>query len=205
MAYQWLVSSGVKDMESVLICNDDTSFDNTYVERGIRRLHENPHTLVVGTGYGLYGKERLDGLFFHSYKDGTGRLLGEGEEGNCASTRSLFLKAGDWKKIGGFHPMLLPHYASDFEFTIRASRKGFRLCSFTDLTYVFDEGTTGDNEYEKLTLKKLFSKRSNSNPFYKLSFILLSTPIRYLPSHVFYQLGRFARKAGIFLKIAKRR
>ena len=160
--------------------------------------------MAVGTGYGARSGEKLDGLFYHSFRDGTGRFLGENQEGNCASTRSLFLKAGDWRRTGGFHPVLLPHYASDFEFTIRAHRKGIRLISYEDLTYTFDEGSTGDNEYDKLTLKKLFSKRSNSNPLYKLSFVILSTPPRYLPGHIAHQLGRYVKKIGIFLKIARK-
>lgn len=45
------------------------------------------------------------------------------DEINCLSTRGLFLRVKDFKKIGGFYPKLLPHYLSDYEFTIRAYKK----------------------------------------------------------------------------------
>lgn len=201
-AYDWICENRIPDEDPVLITNDDTVFGDKYLETGIRLLDQHPGTLVAGTGYGLRSGRMLDGIFTHSYVSGSGELLPPDSESNCASTRSLFLRAGDWKKIGGFHPVLLPHYASDFEFTIRAHKKGLRIRSFSELTYQFDEGTTGDNDYEKMTLKKLFSKRSNSNPFYKISFICLTTPVYLLPVHLCCQIWRYIKKIGVFVRIA---
>lgn len=201
-AYQWL-KKHVKDMDApVLINNDDVDYGEDYIETGVRLLKEHPGTMVAGSGYGAGSKKQLDGIFYHDFKDGTGSLLPPGRESNAASTRSLFLTMGDWRKTGGMHPVLLPHYMSDFEFTIRAYRKGIRLRSFPELTYTFDEKATGESEYEKLTLKKVFSRRSNYNPFYRISFVLLSTPPRFLPAHLLHQLGRFAGKLGIFKRLA---
>ena len=89
-----------------------------------------------------------------------------------------------YKHIGGFHPILLPHYASDYEYTIRAFKKGHDILSFSELTYIFDEYTTGDNDLSKLTLKKMFTKRSRFNPIYRMVFLLMITPIRYIPSNI---------------------
>ena len=182
-AWKWLMHYA-SDEDNILLSNDDVVFGSEYIGTGIRLLQENPDTLVVGSGYGLRTKQQLDGLFSHSYTDGTGQLLPPGSEGNCASTRSLFLTVGIWKKTGGFHPVLLPHYFSDFEWTIRAKKRGFRLRSFPELACQFDEGATGDIRYEGLTVKKLFGKRSGLNPLYRLNFILLTTPLRCLPGHV---------------------
>jgi GT2 family glycosyltransferase len=203
-AYDWIVENQLPEEDVVLITNDDTRFASDYMETGIRLIMEHPNTLVVGTGYGIHSGEMLDGVFTHSYVNGSGSLLPPDSEGNCASTRSLFLTVGAWKKIGGFHPVLLPHYASDFEFTIRAHKKGFRIRSFQELTLEFDEGTTGANTYDRMTVKKLFSKRSNSNPFYKISFIILTTPVYLLPVHLCWQIGRYIHKIGIFVGIIKR-
>jgi len=204
MAYDWICDNHLPDEDPVLICNDDTAFADDYLETGIRLLQENPDTLVVATGYGLHNGKMLDGLFTHSYMTGTGALLPPDSEGNCASTRSLFLRVKDWKRTGGFHPVVLPHYASDFEFTIRAHKKGLKLRSFSELSVQFDEGTTGDNDYDKLTRKKLFSKRSNSNPLYKISFICLTTPVYLLPIHLCCQAWRYVKKLGTFFKILRR-
>ncbi len=202
-AYLWL-RENAEDEDLVLISNDDTQFDEMYLKRGADLLSRYPDTLVVGSGFGLRSGEHLDGIFHHSFEDGTGQLLPPGSEGNCASTRSLFLTVGMWKKIGGLHPHLLPHYFSDFEFTIRAGRKGFALRSFEELTYRFDEGATGDNQYEKLTLKKLFGKRSGLNPVYRLSFIFLTTPVHLLPKHLWNQAKRYFAKINIIRRLFRR-
>lgn len=203
-AYQWLMAHAAPE-DLVLISNDDTTFDAGYLQRGADLLQEYPRTLVAGSGYGIRSGKQLDGIFQHDFTDGSGRLLPPDREGNCASTRSLFLTVELWKEIGGLHPVLLPHYFSDFEFTIRAAKKGIGIRSFQNLTYTFDEGATGDNQYDKLTLKKLFGKRSGLNPIYRLNFILLTTPAAKLPGHLWQQLKRYLKKAGIILRLVKRR
>ena len=190
-AFDWLREHAA-DEDAVMISNDDTVLPAGHVAAGAALL--TGERLVVSPGYGAKSGELLDGLFWHSFADGTGRLLPPGSEGNCASSRNLFLTVGQWKKIGGFHPFLLPQYFSDFEFTIRAYRKGFRLECFEELAYRFDEEATGHNSYSGLTWKKLFSKRSGLNPFYRLNFILLSTPPRYLPAHLLHQRKRYGKR-----------
>ncbi len=201
--YRWLKINAADKNDFVMISNDDTNFDTDYVQKGVDLLEQNPNTLIAGCGYGMYSQELMDGIFTHSFLDGTGRLMPADSESNCASTRSLFLRVGDWMRIGGFHPVLLPHYLSDFEFTIRAYRKGFHIRSFSGLSYTFDEGATGVNDYNKLTVKKLFSKRSGCNPLYRISFILLSTPPKYLPAHIWHQIKRYLQKAGIVKHMIK--
>ncbi len=193
-AYQWL-KENAEDEDVVLISNDDTVFLPTYIRTGAALVRLN--RIAVGTGYGINSQEPKDGVFEHSFTDGTGRLLPPGSEGNCASSRSLFLTVGQWKRTGGWHPVLLPQYFSDFEFTIRAHKKGIRLQSFPELVYEFDEGATGYNSYSGLTWRKLFSKRSGMNPLYRLNFILLTTPLHLLPAHLWHQAKRYWKKLGI--------
>ena len=202
-AYKWL-RDNASDGDILLISNDDTRFDDRYLETGAKLVREHPNTLVAGCGYGLQGDRQLDGIFHHSFTDGTGRLLPADSEGNCASTRSLFLTVGMMKRIGGFHPILLPQYFSDFEWTIRAGRKGFRIRSFQELSYRFDEGATGDNQYDKLTWRRLFGKRSGLNPLYRLNFVLLSTPLPYLPGHLAHQAGRYLKKLPLIRKMGRK-
>lgn len=200
MAYEWLIAHA-DDADAVLISNDDTTFPPDYLEKGLALLSEYPDTFVAGSGFGLRSGEHLDGIFQHSFQDGTGSLLPPDSEGNCASTRSLFLTVGMWRQIGGMHPKLLPHYFSDFEFTIRGWKKGYRIRSFSALHYTFDEGATGDNRYDSLTTKKLFGKRSGLNPIYRLNFIFLTTPAKQLPGHLCSQLWRYIKKTGVFFKM----
>ncbi len=203
-AYEW-VREHAADEDGVLITNDDTEYPSDYIEKGIGLLEKYPGTMIAGCGYGMRECRHLDGIFNHSFRDGTGYLLPPDSEGNCASTRSLFLTVEIWKKTGGMHPKLLPQYFSDFEFTIRAWRKGVKIRCSSELTYSFDEGATGDNQYEGLTTRKLFGKRSGCNPVYRLAFICLSTPPRYLPVHLWSQLIRYLKKAGVFLHILRQK
>ena len=50
---------------------------------------------------------------------------------------------GEFVALGGFHPRLLPHYLSDYEFTIRAQRQGLALVSDPGVRLWYDPTTTG--------------------------------------------------------------
>lgn len=201
-AYRWIKENSSEN-DSVFIANDDSTFDSQYIETGMMLLEKEPTILLTGCGYSVNSGKQIDGVRHWDFKKGgCADTIIPNDEGNCASTRSLFMRASTMMKVGGFHPILLPHYASDFEWTIRAAKKGFRIKSYGTLTYRFDEGTTGDNNLSKVSLKKVFTKRSNLNPLYRVSFILLSTPFRYLPEHLCYQIYRYLKKTPyVFSKI----
>jgi len=99
---------------------------------------------------------------------------------NCLSTRGLFMRWQDLQQIGGFYTHLLPHYLSDYEFTIRAYRKGFILNTHPDLTLCINENTTGFHPKGKLRFinffKTYFSRKSSSNKIDWTVFILLTSP-----------------------------
>lgn len=205
MAYKWLRDHAADD-DVIMFANDDTQFKNDYLEIAQGLVREYPDSLITGCGYDVHTGELIDGAAHWDFKKGAGvGGFTPTDVSNCASTRSLFFTGKVLRKIGGFHPVLLPHYASDYEWTIRAVRKGLPVRSFEQLRYTYDPGTTGDNDLSKLTFKKMFSKRSVVNPIYRISFVLLSTPIRYLPSQLFYQFRRYFRKRDAFTKIIRRK
>lgn len=205
MAYKWLCIYG-KENDVVWFANDDTRFEKDYLEKAERLVQKNKDCIITGCGYSIATGEQIDGVIHWNYKiGGITSGLKPDDIGNCASTRSLFFTVKQMKRMGGFHPVLLPHYGSDYEWTMRGPKKGIPICSFSELKYQYDELTTGDNELETLTLKKLFSKRSIRNPFYRFVFVFLSTPIRYLPCHLAYQLVRYIKKLKVFFQIAIRR
>jgi GT2 family glycosyltransferase len=102
------------------------------------------------------------------------------DDTNCLSTRGLFLRISDFFEIGGFFPKLLPHYLSDYEFTIRAHRKGMRLMTDPSLKVWADEHATGHHRFTGMPLrnllKKYFSKKSSANTFAWTAFVVLSCP-----------------------------
>lgn len=195
LAYKYLIKKGLNDDDVIFYVNDDSHWDSTYIEKAIKILKRNPKALLTGCGYGLESGNYLDGPVDFNLNNGEVKLLPEGSSSNCTSTRSLCLFYKVYKEIGGFHPILLPHYASDYEYTIRAYKKGHPIISDVNLKYYFSEDTTGDNSHKKLTIKKIMSKRSKLNPVYKLNFILLIAPFYKLPAFLLYQFKNF-RKHG---------
>ena len=112
------------------------------------------------------------------------RLARKPEEINCLSTRGLFLRWGDMKQIGGFHPCLLPHYWSDYEYSIRARRKGFACVTDPAVVLSADWSTTGIRSVEHLSgwkfVRTLFSRKTIANPIYKTAFVFIAVPGRWI-------------------------
>jgi GT2 family glycosyltransferase len=83
-------------------------------------------------------------------------------------------------KIGGFYPYLVPHYLSDYEFSMRAHSMGFNIITHPNVKVYTNEIPTGITEpsYESLWkfLKTYLSPRNYRQPFYVFNFILLACP-----------------------------
>lgn len=191
MAFQYLSKKPIKDDDIVLLINDDSRLSENYLELLQEILKSNPNDLVTGCAYGITTGYYLDGPVNFNLQTSEVTLLPAGSTGNCASTRALGMYGKVFKEIGGFHPILLPHYASDYEYTIRAYKKGHKIISAADLKYTFSEDTTGDNSHKNLSIKKILSKRSKLNPFYKLSFFLMIAPVYRLPAFICFQVKHF--------------
>ncbi len=172
----------------LLIANDDIEFDNRFLYNGVSVLKNHKNTILVAKGYDENNRI-IDQAFEYNFK--TGEVLKKKSgDFNVSSTRAILLEMEDYFNIGNFHPYLLPHYGSDYEWTIRASKKGYKIYSVDDFFYKITE-KSGSNSRSSLTLKKLFSKKSNFNPIYRFIFYILVTPIYYLPIVFFHQLKRY--------------
>ena len=71
-AYKWLldhIGNGVNDDDVVFFTNDDSVYENDYIERGLKVLAEHESTMVTGSGYSLHTGERFDGSFLSKYND----------------------------------------------------------------------------------------------------------------------------------------
>lgn len=184
--YEWLKRNGVAPESLVLIANDDTEFEPDFLANAVGAVK--PRSLVLARLF-----DRDTGEFVESGVHWNWRTLGftvvrDGGTINCFSTRGLFLHTADFMEIGGFHPILLPHYLSDYEFTIRAHRRGFALISVPGVFLRYDAALTGIHKVEghslMRTLRIAFSRKSASNPLSWTSFILLACPPRYIPINI---------------------
>lgn len=195
--YNWIRRHGPRD-GIVLIINDDTSFRPDYLENAVQvlgaergvLLHSHIYSEQTGEFTECGVRADWSKLQFHPVKE-------EGEV-NCCSTRGVFLRVEDFLALGGFHPVLLPHYASDYEYTMRARRNGLRFVSDPTVRIDMNDATTGMHDVEARGLgdflRKIFSKRTIPNPLYWSAFILLACPLRYQPRNLLSIWRDFLRR-----------
>jgi len=185
--YAYIRKSNVREDDFVLILNDDTEFLPDFLETGIQLLNGRRGVFLQAASFSRRTGEFLDAGVRANWKKLTFEPVRESP--NCLSTRGLLFRFADLQTTGGFHPVLLPHYASDYEFTLRASRKGISLESSLEFRLNVDESTTGIHNVtgarRRDRFKELFSKRSATNPIYFSSFVLLACPWKYVPINLF--------------------
>lgn len=202
--YKWLKKQEITEEDIVLIMNDDTEIQKDFLSKGIYILNQNKRTLLLATAYDSGTNTLVDSGVSYNFKQNILNKPDENNPINCLSTRGLFLKATDFIDLGGFHPRILPHYASDYEFTIRAYKKGYKLICSEEVKLWFDNLTTGFhgigsykwNEFRKI----YFSKRYVDNPIYVFNYYLLSFPFPYNIKHGFMHLKQSIRKIFSVLK-----
>jgi GT2 family glycosyltransferase len=185
----WLDQHGVQDRDIVVFANDDITFEADFFQKAVDVLDNLDSTLLLP-----YLCDEKTGLPQESGVEAdlqklTFNIAASEDKINCLSTRGLFIRMADLQKIGKFHPRLLPHYLSDYEFTIRAHRKGLRLITSADIAIHLDREQTGYRSLENLAfidfIKRYFSKKNVNNPIYWSTFILLAVPKSYIPRHLY--------------------
>ena len=180
-AYHWFRQRPDHLSDLVLIINDDTEFEPDFLDQAVRAME--PRSLLLAQLYNQAGEFVEAGVRW-DWRKCSGVGIKETDGLNCFSTRGLFLWARDFCEIGGFHPVLLPHYFSDYEFTMRAHAKGFSLISRPGVFLRYNDQLTGVRSHEGQSLfrylKTSFSMRSTNNPVYWSSFVVLTCPPRYL-------------------------
>ncbi len=167
----------------ILLINDDVSFEKDFLLEGVKYLRVHPKTMVLAqfcdesSGAVLETGVQAD-LSRMKFKEAKSP-----DQINCLSTRGLFTTWDVIKTVGDFHPVLLPHYFSDYEYTIRAMRKGIALRTSPQIVLSPALAETGfrDDGHCRWEVRKLFSKKSAINPFYASVFIFLTCQVRAIP------------------------
>jgi GT2 family glycosyltransferase len=174
----WLKEHGVDKNALVLFINDDVHFSPDYLERAIRVMASKMGVLMLSRYKSPSSVEIRESGVSADLRKLTFKEANSAEQINCLSTRGLFVHWGDVQAIGDFHPRLLPHYLSDYEYTIRAYRKGLKCETCADLTIEENNKTTGYHVINEIRfrdfVKKHFSKKFPGNPIYFSSFVLLT-------------------------------
>jgi GT2 family glycosyltransferase len=186
--FEWLRENGVNSDALILLINDDVRFFPDYLERAVRVMADKKGVLVLSRFWSSDTGKMSETGVFADMRHLSFTIADSPERINCLTTRGLFVYWGDILSIGDFYPKLLPHYLSDYEYTMRAFRKGFKCETSPDLLIIPDENETGRRSFEDLGLieffKCFFSKKSVPNPIYWSTFVLLTSPWPWLVPNV---------------------
>ena len=200
----WLAENRTADDALVLIINDDVHIPSNYLEQAVSVMKTKKSTLLLSRNRRSDNGEVKESGIHADLRALSFQVADVPEKINCLSTRGLFAYWKDIRHIGGFHPILLPHYLSDYEFTIRAHRKGFGCETNAVIWLESNDLTTGFHEIREISfmkyIRKYFSKRSTGNPIYWSSFILLTCR----PALILPHLYRIWRNAARDLRRALR-
>jgi GT2 family glycosyltransferase len=190
VGFEWLCKSGAPDHSIVLIINDDVTFEPDFLADAVSELANNPRVLLLAKVFEDERGHIAETGIVADLKQLSFRAAAPGEEINCLTTRGLFLRLKDMKMIGGFHPKILPHYFSDYEYTIRAKRRGLNLITEDSVVLYQNPSTTGYHTFEGLNLPvfltRYFSRKSLLNPIYRSVFVIFAVPKKWM-------LGALAR------------
>lgn len=179
-ARRWLRQRRPTATDIVLLLNDDARFADDYLATGRRLLAARPGALIGSTCFTASGDRLLDAGIRADLR----RLRfgpAAGRPPNCLSTRGLFLGARHFAALGGWHPRLLPHYLSDYAFTLHAAGRGHRLMVAPELRIrLVRPSTHWEVESPGLStarfLRRLFAPKSVGNPAHRSAFALLACP-----------------------------
>ena len=196
-ARQWLQTQPAELDDLVLIANDDTTFEPDFLERARAAMRAHPHSLLLAEAFsGRTGESKGVGMHV-DWRKLSFRPTHDPNAIDCFATRGLFLRRDDFLSLGPFHTVLLPHYLSDYEFSIRAARRGLALRTDPRVRLTMDEAATGirvrDLSSPRAYLRSVLSKKATENPFYWTTFVILASPRRYLVPNLMRVWQRFAK------------
>lgn len=196
--YNWLIDNRIAEQNIILIMNDDTLFDRDFLYYGLCYLQSNQNVLLMAECYDEITRKLHDRGVKVNWQKLTFEPAQSDDEINCLATRGLFLRMIDFVKIGGFYPRLIPHYLSDYEFTIRAYNKGIKLCTDKAVKLYYNKSTTGIQTINTTSIYNILETyMSKKSAYYIMSwtyFILLACPIRWMLLNLCRVYGRAYRE-----------
>ena len=191
----------------VMIANSDTTFGSNFIEKAVKEVVLLRKNVMLCASVQFTDTDRwIDGGTVCYWPRLTFKHYGKHPEKiDCASTRCLLFAYSNLSVIGSLRPRLLPHYLSDYEFTIRARRRGIRLLPAQSVVCFGTEQTTGSHELRpgsfRSVASQMLSPKFSANPISLFTFVLLAAPTFWKPVCWFWALRTvlsFFLKATIF-------
>lgn len=179
-----LARTDVADDDGLLFINDDVALPPDFLAQALAEFAPLRDTLLLARQTDAATGAEIDrgGGVQADLKQLRFAAARTAAEINCLPTRGLFLRWRDLQRTGGFRPEALPHYLSDYEFTLRAHRAGLALRVARTAALGVHTGETGRSlatlfaapRGERFRL--LFSPRFKDNPVTWSRFAALAAP-----------------------------
>ncbi|MBY3135424.1 glycosyltransferase family 2 protein [Rhizobium laguerreae] len=202
----------------VLFLNNDTWFDEHYIETLVQTSRENGEAAV---GSVIHEEGRDPPLVSIGAKINVNRLavwdllseLSEAERRSpknqyrvdALSGRGTLYPAPLFKKHGGMRPSLLPHYMADYEVAMRFARAGVPLVVSSN-AIVYSPPIYGNDTSRLSWRKQLFGRRSPHNVFQRLIFYsLVGSPVQRVTAPIRMAYFSYSRAFSTWRSLAKRR
>lgn len=180
------------DDDYLLLLNDDSTFDQNYIEDIVEDSRAKNYATMVSPQYDSFSKS----LSFVGYQVDYHRqsiTQVKTEPVDAAVGRGLLIPVGVVKKIGTINAKKFPHYMADIEFTVRIKDHKYPL-EVAWSAPIYTDLTPSDLHVQSLgVVKSRFHRRSKSNVFDKLKFFHCRGPVWSRLSAIpilIYQLGR---------------
>jgi len=169
---QYLRRNGVADDDILLLMNDDVAIGPDFLARAREELAGMTDTLMLARQIDADTGKEFDygGGIKVDLKELRFAAAASPKEINCLPTRGLFLRWRDMVRAGGFRAHRLPHYLSDYEFTLRAGKKGLQLRVAQSVSlgvHTAQSGRSLSNLYHSSRVRRfglIFSRRFKDNP-----------------------------------------
>lgn len=187
LAYRHLRECDLHRNDAVMIINDDVTFDEDFLWRGMEALRKHPGACLQAIGVdrtsGSVDQGAIADLVRLHF-----RAAEADERPNCLSTRGLLMDAATFLHSGGFRSRWLPHYLSDYEFTMRLRRRGVLLAVDKAFCLQVDLELTGTSQPSCESVRRFwtdsFSNRAKFNPKHWSAFVLMACPLWVAPLHL---------------------
>jgi len=197
MAWQHLMARPSGAGDAVLIINDDVTFEPGFMAGGLAVLAEQPGACIQAMGIDKASGERDHGTVADRVRLRF-RPAAEGETPNCLSTRGLLMSLHTFAVSGGFRPDRLPHYLSDYEFTLRLARRGVPLIVDPRFQLAADHGSSGEADFDGRNLREYvarsLSNRAKYNPRHWAALAWMVCPWWIAPLRVARIWAAFVRR-----------
>ena len=183
LGYRWLTDGRAQPHDLVLIINDDTTFEPDLLATGAALIGDHPRSMLHAQCRDEGDDELLDDGIGVDWRRLAFRPVHASDEVDCLSTRGLLMTVEGIRRTGGFRPRWLPHYLSDYEFTLRAGRRGIRPLLDPAFFVRSPRKPTAQERADGLasTVASLFAKNNPVNPAAWFMFALLASPWVYKP------------------------